>query len=129
MKRVERNTDFLRLILIEMLPQLFPAQTASVSLRLGDLMIVGIPGEMAASLGLQIKAAAQQQKTVQSIRSSAAWRMNGSATCFRPMNMIRGAMRRASVFTDEHWGRQLSKVLSRAWASHLRHDSGNSALR
>jgi neutral ceramidase len=27
-----------------------------VSLRLGDLVIVGVPGEMAASLGLQIKA-------------------------------------------------------------------------
>lgn len=39
----------------KMLPVLFPAKADSVSLRLGDLLIVGIPGEMAASLGMQIK--------------------------------------------------------------------------
>jgi hypothetical protein len=39
----------------EMLPRMFPVQTDSLSLRLGDLLIVGIPGEMAASLGLKVK--------------------------------------------------------------------------
>ena len=39
----------------EMLPVLCPAKADSVSLRLGDLLIVGIPGEMAASLGRKIK--------------------------------------------------------------------------
>lgn len=43
-------------LLTEMLPRMFPASADSVSLRLGDLVIVGIPGEMAASLGLKIKA-------------------------------------------------------------------------
>jgi hypothetical protein len=42
-------------LLKEMLPKLFPARTASVSLRLGDLVIVGIPGELAAKLGLEVK--------------------------------------------------------------------------
>ncbi|MGD9722060.1 MAG: neutral/alkaline non-lysosomal ceramidase N-terminal domain-containing protein [Pirellulales bacterium] len=42
-------------LLTEMLPVLFPAQADSISLRLGDLLIVGIPGEMAASLGMKIK--------------------------------------------------------------------------
>jgi hypothetical protein len=42
----------------KMLPKLFPGEVDSVSLRLGDLLIVGIPGEMAASLGLKIKAEA-----------------------------------------------------------------------
>jgi hypothetical protein len=42
-------------LLKEMLPVLFPANADSVSLRLGELLIVGIPGEMAASLGMQIK--------------------------------------------------------------------------
>ena len=42
----------------EMLPGMFPSQVDSVSLRLGDLLIVGIPGEMAASLGLKIKSEA-----------------------------------------------------------------------
>ncbi len=42
----------------EMLPVLFPAKVDSVSLRLGDLLIVGIPGEMAASLGMKIKSQA-----------------------------------------------------------------------
>jgi neutral ceramidase len=37
------------------LPLLFPRQTASVSLRLGELVVVGVPGEMAADLGLEIK--------------------------------------------------------------------------
>jgi neutral ceramidase len=42
----------------EMLPVLFPAKVDSVSLRLGDLLIVGVPGEMAASLGMKIKSEA-----------------------------------------------------------------------
>jgi hypothetical protein len=42
-------------LLKEMLPRLFPTQVDSLSLRLGDLVIVGIPGEMAASLGLKVK--------------------------------------------------------------------------
>jgi neutral ceramidase len=42
-------------LLSEMLPKMFPTRTASVSLRLGDLVIVGIPGELAAKLGLEVK--------------------------------------------------------------------------
>jgi Neutral/alkaline non-lysosomal ceramidase, N-terminal len=42
-------------LLKEMLPRMFPAEVDSISLRLGDLLIVGIPGEMAASLGMKIK--------------------------------------------------------------------------
>ena len=37
------------------LKQMAPEQTASVAVRLGDLVIVGIPGEMVAELGLHIK--------------------------------------------------------------------------
>lgn len=40
----------------QMLPRLFPHEVDMVSLRVGDLVIVGIPGEMAAALGMQIKA-------------------------------------------------------------------------
>ncbi len=40
----------------KLLPRLFPTKTASLSVRLGELVIVGIPGEMAAELGLHIKA-------------------------------------------------------------------------
>ncbi len=47
-------------VLIDLLPQMFPARTASCSLKLGDLAIVGIPGEMSASLGLQIKVATRK---------------------------------------------------------------------
>lgn len=39
--------------------QLNPTQTWSTSLELGDLLIVGIPGEMAAQLGMEIKSKAQ----------------------------------------------------------------------
>lgn len=47
-------------LLKEMLPVMFPSQGESISLRLGDLLIVGIPGEMAAVLGLKIKAEAKR---------------------------------------------------------------------
>ncbi len=47
-------------LLKEMLPRLFPTQAESISLRLGDLLIVGIPGEMAATLGMKIKSQAGQ---------------------------------------------------------------------
>ena len=42
-------------LLTEMLPKLFPAEAELVSVRVGDLVVVGIPGEMAAELGLSIK--------------------------------------------------------------------------
>ena len=47
-------------ILKDLLPRMSPEQTTSGSLRLGDLIIVGIPGEMAATLGLQIKKQAEE---------------------------------------------------------------------
>ena len=43
-------------LLEKMLPLMFPAKTNSGSLRLGELIVVGVPGEMAADLGLAIKA-------------------------------------------------------------------------
>lgn len=42
-------------LLQKLLPLLTPATTHSNHVRLGDLLIVGVPGEMAASLGLDIK--------------------------------------------------------------------------
>ena len=38
-----------------MLHRLFPTTTDSVSVRIGPLVIVGVPGEMAAGLGLEVK--------------------------------------------------------------------------
>ena len=49
----------------QMLPRMFPAEVDSVSLRLGDLLIVGIPGEMAASLGQQIKSQSRRRTGAQ----------------------------------------------------------------
>ncbi len=43
-------------LLRDMLPRMFPDETISGSLRLGNLVIVGIPGEMTAELGLKVKA-------------------------------------------------------------------------
>ncbi|MCI0493099.1 MAG: neutral/alkaline non-lysosomal ceramidase N-terminal domain-containing protein [Planctomycetes bacterium] len=45
-------------LLKKLLPLMFPAQADSISLRMGDLLIVGIPGELAASLGLKVKSEA-----------------------------------------------------------------------
>ena len=42
-------------LLTRLLPALFPRETASVSVRIGDLVIAGVPGEMTAELGLEIK--------------------------------------------------------------------------
>jgi hypothetical protein len=44
----------------EFLDTLQPTQTRSTCLRLGDLVILGVPGEMAAQLGLEAKAKARQ---------------------------------------------------------------------
>jgi neutral ceramidase len=42
-------------LLIELLPRLMPAESTIPVLRLGELVVVGAPGEMAASLGREIK--------------------------------------------------------------------------
>lgn len=42
-------------LLVTLLPLMCPATTSSGSVQLGDLLIVGVPGEMAAGPGLQIK--------------------------------------------------------------------------
>lgn len=47
-------------LLREMLPRLFPTEVETVSLRLGDLLVIGVPGEMAAALGLSLKEQARQ---------------------------------------------------------------------
>jgi len=47
-------------LLQKMLPLLFPAQAPSVSLRLGDLVILGVPGEMIAELGIRTKTEARR---------------------------------------------------------------------
>jgi hypothetical protein len=44
----------------EFVERLVPAETLSTTLRLGDLLITGVPGEMAAQLGMEIKAQARQ---------------------------------------------------------------------
>jgi len=47
-------------LLTDMLPRMFPARSNSVSLRVGDLVVVGIPGELGVQLGLQIKQEARR---------------------------------------------------------------------
>jgi hypothetical protein len=46
-------------IMGELLERMCPDETTSGSLLLGDLVIVGVPGEMAAELGLKLKAQAK----------------------------------------------------------------------
>ena len=45
-------------LLLDLLPRMQPEHTVSGSLRLGDLLIIGIPGEMAAGMGMDVKAEA-----------------------------------------------------------------------
>lgn len=47
-------------LLKDMLPRMFPTRTASVSLRVGELVVIGVPGELGVQLGLKIKQAARQ---------------------------------------------------------------------
>lgn len=42
-------------LLLDLLPRMQPERSSSGALRLGDLLIVGVPGEMAAGLGMQVK--------------------------------------------------------------------------
>ena len=42
-------------LLAKILPLMFPSQTDVVSLRLGDLLIVGVPGELTTRLGQRLK--------------------------------------------------------------------------
>jgi hypothetical protein len=44
----------------DFLERLVPAQTHSTCIRLGDLVILGVPGEMAAQLGLEAKSKVAQ---------------------------------------------------------------------
>ncbi len=43
-----------------LLALLFPTETHSISLRLGDLLIIGVPGEMTAELGTSVKSRVRQ---------------------------------------------------------------------
>lgn len=47
-------------LLRDMLPKLWPTKTASLSLRLGELVIIGIPGELATQMGLEVKHRARE---------------------------------------------------------------------
>jgi len=47
-------------LLMELLPRMMPAESTIPVLRLGELVVVGAPGEMAASLGDEIKAFAHK---------------------------------------------------------------------
>lgn len=44
----------------KLVEQLFPTRTHSTCFRMGDLVILGVPGELAAQLGLEAKAKARQ---------------------------------------------------------------------
>ena len=45
-------------LLAEMLPKVYPKSCSSICLRIGDLLLMGVPGEMAAELGREIKQSA-----------------------------------------------------------------------
>ncbi len=47
--------------------RLFPTETHSTSLRLGDLVIVGVPGELASGLGLEVKRAVREKPWVRQV--------------------------------------------------------------
>jgi len=51
----------------QFLEQLAPAETHSTSLRLGDLVIVGVPGELASGLGLKVKSAVREKLGVKHV--------------------------------------------------------------
>ena len=55
MKTGGREYGLSEALAAKMLGLLFPEKTHSISLRVGDLVIVGIPGEMTAGLGLSLK--------------------------------------------------------------------------
>ena len=55
MKSGGKEYGFTEEVLKGLLTEICPHQTESTALRLGDLLIVGVPGELICSLGLKIK--------------------------------------------------------------------------
>lgn len=55
MKTGGKEYGLSKMLLEKLLPLLFPSNTTSGCLRLGDLLLIGIPGEMQAELGMKIK--------------------------------------------------------------------------
>ena len=51
----------------QLVERLFPTETHSMSLRLGDLVIVGVPGELASGLGLKVKSAVREKLGVKHV--------------------------------------------------------------
>lgn len=51
----------------EFLGRLVPAQTHSTCLRLGNLLVLGVPGEMAAQLGLEAKSGARHRTEIECV--------------------------------------------------------------
>lgn len=47
--------------------RLIPSKTHSISLRLGDVIITGVPGEIAAQLGISIKSAVREETGVKNV--------------------------------------------------------------
>ena len=51
----------------QLIEKLSPTETHSTSLRLGDLVIVGVPGELASGLGLKVKSAVREKLGVKHV--------------------------------------------------------------
>ncbi len=47
-------------VLSDMLPKMWPAEQHSISLRVGDWVVIGIPGELATRMGLEVKHRAKE---------------------------------------------------------------------
>lgn len=47
-------------LLKEMLPRMYPTRTASITFQAGDLIVIGIPGELGVQLGLEVKEKAKK---------------------------------------------------------------------
>ncbi|MBD3182303.1 hypothetical protein GF312_08425 [Candidatus Poribacteria bacterium] len=58
---------FKRILIQRIAKKLLPSQTHSISARIGDLAIVGIPGEMIAQLGLLIKSQTRKAVGLQNV--------------------------------------------------------------
>ena len=76
-----------------LLEQLCPTETHCTAVRLGDLVVIGVPGEMTAELGREIKSAVRE--SLRGMSPSVDWLMSGSATCSPATTIVAAGTRRA----------------------------------
>jgi hypothetical protein len=97
----------------QLLAQLCPTETQCVAIRLGDLAILGVPAEMSAELGLQVKAAVRSKSGVRHV-AMAGLADEWISYALSPEEYRRGGYEASVSFYGETLGPTLVEAILRA---------------